>query len=194
MYCTRFDLEIARGESFKNAGLNFNIAYSNAEELTWQYQGLLKEKLLLKREIGLTQALRDDTGPAVSGRRPVIVTFENFKWVFLSLNALRELICCCRDRDSVLRRAPVLKKSGLHVTEDLSKSVREVRANLTKYKKQQEERLILQKHPQVHANLEEAEPWFLLSPSIWQVIHWQQALCVGQRVGRGEDVWWVRCQ
>ena len=23
MYCTRFDLEIARGESFKNAGLNF---------------------------------------------------------------------------------------------------------------------------------------------------------------------------
>ena len=37
-----------------------------------------------------------------------------------------------RDRDSVLRRAPVLKKSGLHVTEDLSKSVREVRANLTK--------------------------------------------------------------
>ena len=109
-------------------------------------------------------------------------------------NALGELICCCRDRDSVLRRAPVLKKSGLHVTEDLSKSVREVRANLTKYKKQQGERLILQKHPQVHANLEEAEPWFLLSPSIWQVIHWQQALCVGQRVGRGEDVWWAFCR
>merc|ERR1712079_20811 len=72
--------------------------------------------LLLKREIALTSVSRDDTGPAVSGRRPVIVTFENFK-----------------DRDSVLRRAPVLKKSGLHVTEDLSKSVREVRANLTKF-------------------------------------------------------------
>ena len=43
------------------------------------FQGLLKEKLLLKREIALTSVSRDDTGPAVSGRRPVIVTFENFK-------------------------------------------------------------------------------------------------------------------
>merc|ERR1719210_1730954 len=93
-----------------------NDPNESSESLVVKMQGLLKEKLLLKREIPLTQALRDDTGPAVSGRRPVIVTFENFK-----------------DRDSVLRRAPVLKKSGLHVTEDLSKSVREVRANLTKF-------------------------------------------------------------
>ena len=42
-------------------------------------QGLLKDKLLLKREIALTSVSRDDTGPAVSGRRPIIVTFENFK-------------------------------------------------------------------------------------------------------------------
>ena len=39
-----------------------------------------------------------------------------------------------------------MKKSGLHVTEDLSKSVREVRANLTKYKKQYRERSMLQKY------------------------------------------------
>ena len=69
---------------------------------------------------------------------------------------MRELIGWYRDRDSVLRRAPVLKKSGLHVTEDLSKSVREVRANLTKYEKQSKEKFTL--NLQVHANLEEAEP------------------------------------
>ena len=69
---------------------------------------------------------------------------------------MRELICWYRDRDSVLRRAPVLKKSGLHVTEDLTKSVREVRANLTKYVKLSRERFTL--NLQVHANLEEAEP------------------------------------
>ena len=69
---------------------------------------------------------------------------------------MRELIRWCRDRDSVLRRAPVLKKSGLHVTEDISKSVREVRANLTKYEKQSRERFM--SYVQVHANLEEAEP------------------------------------
>ena len=51
---------------------------------------------MLKRDLAITQAsrfsstalcctalhcacCRDDTGPAVSGRRPVIVTFESFK-------------------------------------------------------------------------------------------------------------------
>ena len=29
------------------------------------------------------QATRDDMGPAISGRRPVIVTFENFKYEIL---------------------------------------------------------------------------------------------------------------
>jgi hypothetical protein len=29
--------------------------------------------------MAVTQAVRDDTGPAVSGRRPVIVTFESYK-------------------------------------------------------------------------------------------------------------------
>ena len=105
----------------------------------------------------------------------------------VSLQFKRIEIGCRRDRDSVLRRAPVLKKSGLHVTEDLSKSVREVRANLTKYVKQSRERFTL--NLQVHANLEEAEPWLLLSPPIWQVVHWQQALCLGQRVRRGAVVW-----
>merc|ERR1712029_625181 len=74
---------------------------------------------MLKREMIITQATRDDIGPAVSGRRPVIVTFANFK-----------------DREAVLRRGEYLKKSNLSVSEDFSKSVREGRAQLARFMKQ----------------------------------------------------------
>ena len=71
-----------------------------SESLAISIQKLIKDKMLLKREmiitqvkfytvityqslndlkIPLSQASRDDMGPAISGRRPVIVTFENFK-------------------------------------------------------------------------------------------------------------------
>ena len=70
-----------------------------SESLAINIQRLIKEKMLLKREMIITQvkimhnigywiycillpfaqATRDDMGPAISGRRPVIVTFENFK-------------------------------------------------------------------------------------------------------------------
>merc|ERR1719397_1771099 len=88
------------------------------ESLVINIQKLIKEKMLLRREMNITQANRDDHGPAVSGRRPVIVTFENFK-----------------DREAVLRRADYLKKCNMQLTEDFSKSVREQRAHLARFMK-----------------------------------------------------------
>ena len=48
--------------------------------------------------------------------RPVVVTFEEFK-----------------DRDEVLRKAGLLKLSSLHVTEDMSRRVRESRQELRRF-------------------------------------------------------------
>ena len=56
-----------------------NDPSETSETLAINMQKLIKDKMMLKREIVITQACRDDTGPAVSGRRPVIVTFESFK-------------------------------------------------------------------------------------------------------------------
>ena len=55
-------------------------------------------------------------GPEISGSRPVLVTFENFK-----------------DREEVLRKGNLLKGSNIHISEDLSKRTRESRAELRKY-------------------------------------------------------------
>merc|ERR1712106_178297 len=88
-----------------------NDPSETSESLAHNMQRILKDTMMLKREIVITQASRDDTGP-------VIVTFENFK-----------------DRDAVLRRVAFLKKSNMHVTEDLSKTVREQRAHLAKFMK-----------------------------------------------------------
>ena len=56
------------------------------------------------------------SGPEVSGCKPVLVTFEEY-----------------RDRDEVLRKANTLKGSGLSVTEDMSRRVREARTELRKF-------------------------------------------------------------
>ena len=64
-----------------------NDSSETSESLAINMQRLLKEKMMLKREIVITQAARDDTGPAVSGRRPVIVTFENFKYLFFNVQS-----------------------------------------------------------------------------------------------------------
>ena len=56
------------------------------------------------------------SGPEVSGCKPVLVTFEEY-----------------RDRDEVLRKANMLKGSGLSVTEDMSRRVREARTELRKF-------------------------------------------------------------
>ena len=56
------------------------------------------------------------SGPEVSGCKPVLVTFEEYK-----------------DRDEVLRKSNTLKGSGLSVTEDMSRRVREARTELRKF-------------------------------------------------------------
>ena len=56
------------------------------------------------------------TGPEVGGCKPVLVTYEEY-----------------RDRDEVLRKSNMLKGSGLSVTEDMSRRVREARTELRKF-------------------------------------------------------------
>ena len=65
---------------------------------------IVKSSLALRREIVLTKVSRLYTGPEVSGCRPVVVTFEDYK-----------------DREEVLRKASMLRSSNIHITEDMSK-------------------------------------------------------------------------
>ena len=65
---------------------------------------IVKSSLALRREIVLTKVSRLYTGPEVSGCRPVVVTFEDFK-----------------DREEVLRKTSMLRSSNIHITEDMSK-------------------------------------------------------------------------
>ena len=61
------------------------------------------------------------TGPEVSGSRPVLVTFETFKdreEVILDSSLI--LL-------QVLRKGNLLKGSNIHISEDISKRVRESR-------------------------------------------------------------------
>ena len=63
------------------------------------------------------------TGPEVSGSRPVLVTFETFK-------DREEVVLNCLLPDSsyqVLRKGNLLKGSSIHISEDISKRVRESR-------------------------------------------------------------------
>ena len=61
------------------------------------------------------------TGPEVSGSRPVLVTFETFKdREEVILNSSLILL-------QVLRKGNLLKGSNIHISEDISKRVRESR-------------------------------------------------------------------
>ena len=60
---------------------------------------IIKGTLMLKREMVIKKASRIYTGPEVSGCRPLLVTFEDFK-----------------DREEVLRKTAMLKGSNIHVT------------------------------------------------------------------------------
>ena len=61
------------------------------------------------------------TGPEVSGSRPVLVTFETFKdSEEVILNSSLILL-------QVLRKGNLLKGSNIHISEDISKRVRESR-------------------------------------------------------------------
>ena len=60
---------------------------------------------MLRREIVITKASRIFTGPEVSGYRPVLVTFEEFK-----------------DREDILNKANMISRtSSIHITEDMSR-------------------------------------------------------------------------
>ena len=65
---------------------------------------IIRTTLMLKREMVIKKASRIYTGPEVSGCRPLLVTFEDFK-----------------DREEVLRKTAMLKGSNIHVTEDMSR-------------------------------------------------------------------------
>ena len=90
-----YDFEQNKRNNLIFYGLNQD-AGETPESLAINIQKLIKDKMLLRREMNITQVIssysltlsnsqyhlkanRDDHGPAVSGRRPVIVTFENFK-------------------------------------------------------------------------------------------------------------------
>ena len=61
------------------------------------------------------------TGPEVSGSRPVLVSFETFKdREEVILNSSLILL-------QVLRKGNLLKGSNIHISEDISKRVRESR-------------------------------------------------------------------
>ena len=77
----------------------------------------------MKYDQGLTtsQVARVYTGPEVSGSRPVLVTFETFKdREEVILNSSLILL-------QVLRKGNLLKGSNIHISEDISKRVRESR-------------------------------------------------------------------
>ena len=58
----------------------------------------------LRSDIVLTKVSRLYTGPEVSGCKPVVVTFEDYK-----------------DREEVLSNASMFRSDNIHITEDMSK-------------------------------------------------------------------------
>jgi hypothetical protein len=74
---------------------------------------LIHLKLYIMQEISITSVSRMYAGPDVHGCRPVLVTFEDFN-----------------EREEVLTKSKVLKESGITITEDISKKIREARQEL----------------------------------------------------------------
>ena len=77
---------------------------------------LIHVKLNIKREIIVTNVSRMYAGPEVHGCRPVLVSFEDFN-----------------ERVEVLTTSKVMKDSGITITEDISKKIREARQELKKF-------------------------------------------------------------
>ncbi|XP_023320157.1 coiled-coil domain-containing protein 171 [Eurytemora carolleeae] len=93
-----------------------NDSRETPEILLTKIQNTLRITLGIRRDIPVTKVSRMYTGPEVSGSRPVLVTFEQFK-----------------DREEVFRKGNMLKGSSIHLGEDLSKRTRESRTELRKY-------------------------------------------------------------
>ena len=77
---------------------------------------IIKTTLSVSRDVPVSKASRVLIGPDVSGSRPVVVTFENYK-----------------DKEDVLRRGGAMKGSKIHVTEDMNKKTRDSRAELRRF-------------------------------------------------------------
>ena len=69
------------------------------------------------------QLARLTTGPEIRGCRPILVTFNNFKVknIFLFLFLFNHLFSSLKDREEVLSKAKLLKRSNIYVSEDLSR-------------------------------------------------------------------------
>ncbi len=80
---------------------------------------IIKTHFQITREVPLVKIARMISGPEVRGCRPVLVNFVHWK-----------------DREEVLRKSNFLRGSNVFVSEDLSKKMREHRAELHKYARQ----------------------------------------------------------
>ena len=85
-------------------------------QLLQKIASILKTTLCVSRDIPVLKASRVLIGPDVSGSRPVVVTFENYK-----------------DKEDVLRKGGLLKGSNIHVTEDMNKKTRDSRMELRRF-------------------------------------------------------------
>jgi len=82
-------------------------------------QDLFRYSLGITRQLPVKKLARLTTGPEIRGCRPILVTFNNFK-----------------DREEVLAKAKLLKRSNIYVSEDLSRKTREHRHELQKFLRQ----------------------------------------------------------
>jgi phage shock protein A len=93
-----------------------NDTRETPEALLQKISSILKTTLCVSRDIPVLKASRVLIGPDVSGSRPVVVTFENYK-----------------DKEDVLRKGGMMKGSKIHVTEDMNKKTRDSRVELRRF-------------------------------------------------------------
>ena len=103
----------------KNNLIFYGIPQEQREDLGLLHAkvlALIRVNLNIKRDISIISVSRMYTGPEVHGCRPVLVRFEDFN-----------------EKEEVLKTSKLLKDSGLTVTQDFPKKIREARQELKKY-------------------------------------------------------------
>ena len=88
-------------------------------QLEQKIYDIIKQIFQISRDVPLVKISRMISGPEVRGCRPVLVNFVHWK-----------------DREEILRKSNFLRGSNVFVSEDLSKKMREHRAELHKYARQ----------------------------------------------------------
>lgn len=88
-------------------------------QLEQKIHDIIKQNFQISRDVPLVKISRMISGPEVRGCRPVLVNFVHWK-----------------DREEILRKSNFLRGSNVFVSEDLSKKMREHRAELHKYARQ----------------------------------------------------------